>query len=156
MGLPMNMHVKSMANELNEKTIEFIKRIKTSKGTLTFENIESLISDYKRLGEVSFFEQTRAVLSPTKAVRAPTSKAATSKDEVLGRFEKLQRRSALKVRDFVEEILEKAEGRGVSLPKLAVKDRGLPKLLAHFRTHASEGDLFLVAEVVVAKHSRTH
>jgi hypothetical protein len=50
----MNMHVKSMDEGLNTKTIELLDRIKRSRGVLTLEHIETLIRDYKRLGEVIF------------------------------------------------------------------------------------------------------
>lgn len=140
-----------MADELNTRTIELVKRIKTSKGALTFENIEALIRDYKRLGETNFLEKTRQVLAPAKKKPAPIPK-----DEVLKQLEKIQRRAALKSRDFTDATLEKAEELGLLLPKLAAKDRSLPKLLVHFRANASENDLFRVAQFVVEKYSRTH
>jgi hypothetical protein len=147
----MNMHVKSMDDELSSKTIEFIKRIKTSRGTLTFDHIETLISDYKHLGEKNFLEKARTVLAPARAQPTPVKK-----DEVLKRLEKTQRRAALKSRDFVDAALENAKGILLSLPKLAAKDRTLPKLLAHFRAHASEDELFRIAQMIIEKHSRTH
>jgi hypothetical protein len=72
------------------------------------------------------------------------------------RLQKVQRRAALKSRDFIDATLERTEERGLSLPTLVAKDKTLPKLLTHFRVHASEDELFRIADLVVAKHSRTH
>lgn len=77
-------------------------------------------------------------------------------DETLARLEKTQRRAALFVSAFVSDVLEQAIVLQIALPKLSAKNRTLPKLLSHFRTHASEDDLFRAAAETVKQYSRTH
>jgi hypothetical protein len=147
----MNMHAKSVDSfALNTKTLALLNKIKTSKGALSIENVEALLDDYKRVGQMQFLSTVKCALQPKEV------KPKIKKDEELVRLEELKRYAALKPNTFVSLVLEKAEEQGLKLPKLAAKDRTLPRLLAHFRAHSSNTELFRVGQLVAEKHTRTH
>ena len=69
-------------------------------------------------------------------------------------LKKIQRRSALKARDFVDTALEFAAELGITIPNLPTKNRTLPKLLAHFTQYASEADLLRTTKTIITQYSR--
>ncbi len=146
----MNMHTRSESKALNTKTLDLLNKIKLSKGALSIDNVKALIDDYKRIGEAEFYGELAALLQPKQP------KAKKIKDASLVKLEDMNNYAALTSKLFVELTLEKAAEQGIKLPKLAAKDKSLPKLLAHFRAHSTEAELFRVGQIVADKHTRTH
>ncbi len=146
----MNMHTISEFKALNTKTLDLLNKIKLSKGALSVDNLKALIDDYRRMGEAEFYGELAALLQPKQ------TKEKRIKDASLAKLEDINNYAALTAKLFVELTIEKAAEQGIKLPKLAAKDKTLPKLLAHFRTHSSEAELFRVGQMVADKYTRTH
>ena len=146
----MNMHAKSEQKALNTRTVDLASKIKSSKGALCVENVKALIDDYKRLGDAEFYAELNRLLQTKQA------KAKTSKEPSLVKLEEANKHAALTAKLFIDLVVEKAAEQGVKLPRLLAKDKTLPKLLAHFRAHSSEPELFRIGQLVADEHTRTH
>ena len=146
----MSMHAKSAPKALNAKTVELANKIKLSRGVLSVENVKALIDDYKRLGDAEFYAELSQLLQAKQAI------AKTSKEPSLVKLEEVNNHAALTTKLFIDLVVQKAAEQGAKLPKLLAKDKSLPKLLAHFRAHSYEQELFRFGQQVANEHTRTH
>jgi hypothetical protein len=134
----------------NPKTLELLSSIKRSRN-ISVDHLDALLGDYDRLGHQKFDEIVKTFFK-TSARRNPSNLDEDSK-KALNKLRSLEEDSSLNAELFIEKLLSKAVL--IKVPPIKnKKDRTKPKLLAHFRSHATEDLLFKLAMEVTLENTR--